>query len=119
MLALLLAVGGGLLWRFAGGPSAPMPTPEPALASPADPAPAPDPAAAAPPAKSIAVLPFENLSRDPDNEYFVAGMQDLILTRLAGIGDLKVRSEEHTSELQSLMRISYAVFCLKKKKQND
>src|SRR3546814_6541047 len=29
------------------------------------------------------------------------------------------RSEEHTSELQSLMRISYAVFCLKKKKQND
>src|SRR3546814_6453120 len=31
---------------------------------------------------------------------------------------LPVRSEEHTSELQSLMRISYAVFCLKKKKQN-
>src|SRR3546814_8848303 len=29
-----------------------------------------------------------------------------------------VRSEEHTSELQSLMRISYAVFCLKKKQQN-
>src|SRR3546814_1603703 len=32
---------------------------------------------------------------------------------------LAVRSEEHTSELQSLMRISYAVFCLKKKKQNN
>src|SRR3546814_1897563 len=32
--------------------------------------------------------------------------------------DLAVRSEEHTSELQSLMRISYAVFCLKKKKHN-
>src|SRR3546814_4486830 len=31
---------------------------------------------------------------------------------------LDVRSEEHTSELQSLMRISYAVFCLKKKKKN-
>src|SRR3546814_1685234 len=31
---------------------------------------------------------------------------------------VKVRSEEHTSELQSLMRISYAVFCLKKKKSN-
>src|SRR3546814_12505081 len=31
----------------------------------------------------------------------------------------KDRSEEHTSELQSLMRISYAVFCLKKKKNND
>src|SRR3546814_7924535 len=33
-----------------------------------------------------------------------------------GIGLALVRSEEHTSELQSLMRISYAVFCLKKKK---
>src|SRR3546814_3447011 len=33
----------------------------------------------------------------------------------AGIGDALLRSEEHTSELQSLMRISYAVFCLKKK----
>src|SRR3546814_8069227 len=31
----------------------------------------------------------------------------------------QARSEEHTSELQSLMRISYAVFCLKKKKQNE
>src|SRR3546814_5624207 len=31
--------------------------------------------------------------------------------------DIQVRSEEHTSELQSLMRISYAVFCLKKKKK--
>src|SRR3546814_4098126 len=33
------------------------------------------------------------------------------------MGDGPLRSEEHTSELQSLMRISYAVFCLKKKKQ--
>src|SRR3546814_4451215 len=33
-------------------------------------------------------------------------------------GQMGMRSEEHTSELQSLMRISYAVFCLKKKKQN-
>src|SRR3546814_2463846 len=33
--------------------------------------------------------------------------------------DPKARSEEHTSELQSLMRISYAVFCLKKKKTNN
>src|SRR3546814_5460865 len=37
---------------------------------------------------------------------------DIITTRLA-------RSEEHTSELQSLMRISYAVFCLKKKKKQS
>src|SRR3546814_1328284 len=33
------------------------------------------------------------------------------------IGDVLLRSEEHTSELQSLMRISYAVFCLKKKRR--
>src|SRR3546814_7797500 len=33
--------------------------------------------------------------------------------------DTPIRSEEHTSELQSLMRISYAVFCLKKKKPNN
>src|SRR3984893_4776518 len=42
--------------------------------------------------KSIAVLPLANLSRDPDNEYFVAGMQDEIITRLAQISDLKVIS---------------------------
>src|SRR3546814_10218074 len=33
--------------------------------------------------------------------------------------EIGVRSEEHTSELQSLMRISYAVFCLKKKQNNN
>jgi serine/threonine-protein kinase len=44
------------------------------------------------PAKSIAVLPFGNLSRDPDNEYFAAGIQDEIITRLAQIADLKVIS---------------------------
>jgi TolB-like protein/Flp pilus assembly protein TadD len=42
--------------------------------------------------KSIAVLPFENLSRDPDNAYFADGMQDDILTNLSKIGDLKVIS---------------------------
>src|SRR3546814_6591165 len=36
----------------------------------------------------------------------------------APFGDARARSDEHTSELQSLMRISYAVFCLKKKKHN-
>src|SRR3546814_1256180 len=39
---------------------------------------------------------------------------------MTGAGRFKLpRSEEHTSELQSLMRISYAVFCLKKKKENE
>src|SRR3546814_1047259 len=37
----------------------------------------------------------------------------------AGPGEIAARSEEHTSELQSLMRISYAVFCLKKKNKQD
>src|SRR3546814_3807252 len=37
----------------------------------------------------------------------------------SGLVDLRRRSEEHTSELQSLMRISYAVFCLKKKTQKQ
>src|SRR3546814_8972415 len=36
-----------------------------------------------------------------------------------GTTNVRARSEEHTSELQSLMRISYAVFCLKKKKYHD
>src|SRR5438067_9042149 len=44
------------------------------------------------PEKSIAVLPFENLSRDPDNAYFAEGVQDEILTRLSKIADLKVIS---------------------------
>jgi len=42
------------------------------------------------PAKSIAVLPFENLSRNPDNAYFADGVQDEILTNLSRIADLKV-----------------------------
>src|SRR5216117_694964 len=42
--------------------------------------------------KSIAVLPFENLSRDPENAYFTDGVQDEILTDLAKIADLKVIS---------------------------
>ncbi len=42
------------------------------------------------PTKSIAILPFENLSRDPDNVYFAEGVHDGILTNLARIADLKV-----------------------------
>jgi len=42
--------------------------------------------------KSIAVLPFANLSRDPDNAYFAAGIQDEIITRLSKITDLNVVS---------------------------
>jgi TolB-like protein len=54
-----------------------------------------------PPEKSIAVLPFENLSRDPDNAYFADGTQNEILTKLAGIGDLKVISRTSTAKYKS------------------
>ena len=54
--------------------------------------------------KSIAVLPFENLSPDPDNAYFADGMQEEILTRLAGIADLKVISYTSTQRYQSKPR---------------
>jgi TolB-like protein/Tfp pilus assembly protein PilF len=52
-------------------------------------------------AKSIAVLPFENLSRDPDNAYFAQGIQEEILTRLAKIADLKVISRTSTQQYES------------------
>ena len=51
--------------------------------------------------KSIAVLPFENLSRDPDNAYFATGVQDEILTRLAKVAELKVISRTSTQRYQS------------------
>ncbi len=52
-------------------------------------------------AKSIAVLPFENLSEDKANAYFAEGMQDEILTRLAKITDLKVISRTSTQHFKS------------------
>ena len=57
--------------------------------------------ALAAPEKSVAVLPFENLSRDPDNAYFADGIQEEVLTRLAKIADLKVISRASTQQSQS------------------
>ena len=53
------------------------------------------------PKKSIAVLPFENRSRDPDNAYFADGVQDEILTRLSKIADLKVISRTSTQHYKN------------------
>src|SRR5437016_1413770 len=53
------------------------------------------------PEKSVAVLPFENRSRDPDNAYFADGIQDEILTRLSKIADLKVISRTATQHYKS------------------
>jgi TolB-like protein/Tfp pilus assembly protein PilF len=51
--------------------------------------------------KSIAVLPFDNLSRDPDNAYFTEGVEDEILTQLAKVADLKVISRTSTQHFKS------------------
>jgi TolB-like protein/predicted Ser/Thr protein kinase/Tfp pilus assembly protein PilF len=52
----------------------------------------------------VAVLPFENLSRDPDNAYFADGIHEEILTRLASIAALKVISHTSTQQYQSKPR---------------
>ena len=123
LIALALAIGGGLLWHFARKPAtsaaaqanvsargatAAARRPEVApttTVTAAKVASTPELAAltvARPiPAKSIAVLPFENLSTDKGNAYFADGMQDLILTKLADIGDLKVISRTSTEKYKS------------------
>ena len=96
ILALLLAIGGGLLWRMAPGEHADAPA---APGNSTSAARATDPVPISP--KSIAVLPFENLSDEKANAYFATGMQDEILTRLAGIRDLKVISRTSTAQYAS------------------
>jgi TolB-like protein/tetratricopeptide (TPR) repeat protein len=85
LLAIALLVVGGVALQRRAAPSGP---PGGAIA--------PGPAQSAAVGKSIAVLPFENLSSDRDNAYFASGMQDEILTRVAGIADLKVISRSST-----------------------
>jgi non-specific serine/threonine protein kinase len=84
MLAVGILVGAAFFYSFSFLPSAPSPN-----------------------EKSIAVLPFENLSEEKSNAYFVDGIQDEILTRLSKIADLKVISRtstqryKHTSQRPS------------------
>src|SRR3546814_7086991 len=74
----------------------------------------------------VQVRPSNSVSTGP-RQYICegAGVVPKNVARSAGLSSFirssqpPGRSEEHTSELQSLMRISYAVFCLKKKKQNN
>ncbi|MGH8041222.1 MAG: winged helix-turn-helix domain-containing protein [Rudaea sp.] len=98
IIALLLALGGGALWRIA--PTAATPEPRVAAGNPAPPAAEPAVSVQVD-RKSIAVLPFENLSEDKANGYFATGMQDEILTRLAAIRDLKVISRTSTEQYAS------------------
>ncbi|MBS0284585.1 MAG: protein kinase, partial [Proteobacteria bacterium] len=81
-LAAALAIG-GWLWRVTHAPRATTP----AVIAPSQIT-----------EKSIAVLPFENLSADTGNIYFAAGIQDLIVTKLAGIAELKVISRASTEK---------------------
>jgi serine/threonine protein kinase/Tfp pilus assembly protein PilF len=57
-----------------------------------------------PVSNGVAVLPFENLSGDPDNTYFANGIQEEILTRLASISGLKVISRTSTQQYESKPR---------------
>src|SRR6516164_9706638 len=70
-------------------------------AGPKAPPSASTPARVAIPEKSIAVMPFENLSEDKANAYFADGIQDEILTRLSKIADLKVISRSSTQKYKS------------------
>jgi TolB-like protein len=92
IIGVVLALGGGLLWRFAAASRTPdnkVATMPNELSSPSI------------NAKSIAVLPFENLSEEKANAYFAEGVQNEILTRLATLRDLKVISRTSTAKYQS------------------
>ncbi len=95
ILALLLSLGGGFLWHFAGIAH------EPAVKAVSNEKLASTTPAVAIPDKSIAVLPFENLSEEKQNEYFADGVQDEILTDLSKIADLKVISRTSVMQYKS------------------
>jgi TolB-like protein/class 3 adenylate cyclase/Tfp pilus assembly protein PilF len=95
IIVAALALGAFLLSRRSAPLASTITAPPPVPAATSAPATA-VPAAA--PEKSIAVLPFENLSSDKENAYFTDGVQDEILTDLAKIADLKVISR--TSVMQ-------------------
>ena len=89
ILVLLVSLGGFLLWRFAASSHVPAVTSANTITP------------VAIPEKSVAVLPFENLSDDKGAAYFADGIQDEILTKLASIADLKVISRTSTKRFKS------------------
>ena len=89
VLALLVSLGGLLVWRFTNSSPAPRVAPLGAIVPNVI------------PEKSIAVLPFENLTDDKNAAYFADGIQDEILTKLASIADLKVISRTSTRRFKS------------------
>ena len=98
LLALCLLLGSMLSWRLAreeDGRDATQAHLEHAKANAGL-------ADASAPAKSIAVLPFQNLSADQENAYFASGIQDLILTRLSEIAELQVSSRTSTEKFRTI-----------------
>src|SRR5213079_916550 len=89
IIVLLVSLGAFFLWRFAAGSRAPMVTSVSSVA----------PVAIT--EKSIAVLPFENLSEEKANAFFTDGVQDQILTDLSQIADLKVISRTSVMQYKS------------------
>ena len=96
IIGLVLALGGGFLWRFAAAslPAKTSATDVPNESRTSD-------SGQPIPGKSIAVLPFDNLSDDKANAYFAEGIQDEILTRLSKIAALKVISRSSTMKYKS------------------
>lgn len=106
--AVLLAAVGVLAWQLYGTKPIPIPKPAspPAKALAAVPQSKTRPStstekAGTAPSRSIAVLPFENLSSDKSNAYFAAGMREEVLTKLADLGGLKVISSTSSSRFKS------------------
>ncbi len=91
LLVAILIAAGVFFFRH----QSPLQTPAAATSN------SPAPVAAAIPEKSVAVLPFENMSRDPDNAFFTDGVQDQILTALAKVADLKVISRTSVMQYKS------------------
>ena len=94
IIGLVLVLGGGLLWRFTTWR-----LPEHKARATANDH--KNELAVTIPEKSIAVLPFENLSEEKQNEYFADGVQDQILTDLSQIADLKVISRTSVMQYKS------------------
>ncbi len=100
IITLLFLLGGGLFWRYeqardAQSPPAVTVAPSLAPAIPADPRP------------SIAVIPFDNRSADPEDAFFVDGVHDDLLTQLAKLGAFRViarTSVEHFRDSRLTMR---------------
>jgi adenylate cyclase len=93
-LLLILTIGIGWWWSEQSRRSAPRRNASPALT---------EAATVSVDQKSIAVLPFENLSRDPENAYFAEGVRDELLARLSKVGGLRVTSIRATQQVAGLL----------------